>query len=183
MVWSQYQDRIFVVDHDRISCSGGTSTAHVAAYLVKKHLGMKYAVKSMRIMMLDDLHDDTKAQPLLASQLKAKDNDVQRALLIMQQEAENLRTIKDICAQLNIGRRSLERKFQDNLGKSPAVILTEIRLEEAKRLLVETDATITQIAVRTGFFDASHLNKAFKKHFASSASHYRQSNPDTKDRR
>lgn len=167
-------DRIFVVDRDRISCSGGTSTVHLAAHLVERHLGVKQARKSLHILMVDDAFDDNKAQPLLAPSLKASDNIVQRALLIMQQDLESLRSIEQLCKQLGVGRRTLEKKFRDNLGKSPAEALTLIRLEEAKRLLLETSTTITQIAIRSGFFDASHFNKAFQKLTGRSASEYRQ---------
>ena len=31
-------DQIFVVDRDRLTCSGGVSSAHLAAFIVKRHL-------------------------------------------------------------------------------------------------------------------------------------------------
>ncbi|KZL15418.1 HTH-type transcriptional regulator CdhR [Pseudovibrio axinellae] len=169
-------DRIFIVDRDRISCSGGTSTVHLAAHLVGQHVGVKPARKSLHILMVDEAFDDNKAQPFLPVSFKTKDNLVQRALLIMQQEVESLRTIEQLCRQLGIGRRSLEKKFRTSLGKTPGEALTQIRLEEAKRILSETDATITQTALRCGFFDASHFNKAFQKHTGRTARVYRDEN-------
>lgn len=168
-------DRIFVVDRDRISCSGGTSAVHVAAHLVERHVGLRQARKSLHILMVDEAQDDSKAQPFLPTSLKAKDNLVQRAVLMMQQETENLRSIEQLCKMLGVGRRSLEMKFKSDLGKSPAEALSHIRVEEAKRLLGETEATITDVAIRSGFFDASHFNKVFQKHTGMTASAYRNS--------
>ncbi|SDQ75701.1 GlxA family transcriptional regulator [Pseudovibrio sp. Tun.PSC04-5.I4] len=168
-------DRIFVVDRDRISCSGGTSAVHVAAYLVERHIGLPQARKSLHILMVDDAFDANKAQPYLPVSLMAKDNLVQRALLIMQQETESLRGIKPLCEHLGVGRRTLEKKFRADLGKSPAEALIHIRIEEAKRLLSETQASITDVAIRVGFFDASHFNKAFQKHAAQTATAFRKS--------
>ncbi|WP_041768523.1 GlxA family transcriptional regulator [Pseudovibrio sp. FO-BEG1] len=168
-------DRIFVVDRDRISCSGGTSAVHVAAYLVERHVGLRQARKSLNILMVDEAQDDSKAQPFLPTSIKAKDNLVQRAVLMMQQETENLRSIEQLCKMLGVGRRSLEMKFKADLGKSPAEALSHIRVEEAKRLLDETDATVTDVAIRSGFFDASHFNKVFQKHTGQTASTYRKS--------
>ncbi len=168
-------DRIFVVDRDRISCSGGTSAVHVAAYLVERHVGLRQARKSLHILIVDEALDDSKAQPFLPTSLKAKDNLVQRAVLMMQQETESLRSIEQLCKMLGIGRRSLEMKFKADLAKSPAEALSHIRVEEAQRLLGETKATITEIAHRAGFFDASHFNKVFRKHTGQTASAYRQS--------
>lgn len=168
-------DRIFVVDRDRISCSGGTSAVHVAAYLVERHIGLQQARKSLHILMVDDAFDTNKAQPYLPVSLMAKDNLVQRAVLIMQQETESLRGIAPLCKQLGVGRRTLEKKFRADLGKSPAETLTYIRVEEAKRLLSETQASITDVAIRTGFFDASHFNKIFRKHVDQTAATFRKS--------
>ncbi len=36
-------DRIFVVDRDRLTCSGGVSSAHLAAFLVDRHVGQARA--------------------------------------------------------------------------------------------------------------------------------------------
>ncbi len=167
-------DRIFVVDRDRISCSGGTSAVHVAAYLVERHIGQRQARKSLNILMVDEAQDASKAQPFGPVTLKAKGNLVQRAVLMMQQETESLRSIGQLCKMLGVGRRSLEMKFKADLGKSPAEALSHIRIEEAKRLLDGTDATITDIAIRSGFFDASHFNKVFKKYTGQTASSYRR---------
>ncbi len=41
-------DQIFVVDRDRLSCSGGVSAAHLAAFLVARHIGRAAARKACR---------------------------------------------------------------------------------------------------------------------------------------
>src|SRR3546814_5071306 len=40
-------DQIFIVDRDRLTCSGGASSAHFAAYLVEKHVGRAPSPKSL----------------------------------------------------------------------------------------------------------------------------------------
>lgn len=47
-------DRIFVVDRDRLTCSGGISSAHLAAFIVERHLGRARATKSLHIMIIDE---------------------------------------------------------------------------------------------------------------------------------
>jgi transcriptional regulator GlxA family with amidase domain len=46
-------DQIFVVDRDRLTCSGGVSSAHLAAFIVERHLGRARASKSLHIMIID----------------------------------------------------------------------------------------------------------------------------------
>ncbi|MCZ3152005.1 hypothetical protein NYZ37_19990, partial [Acinetobacter baumannii] len=56
-------DRIFIVDRDRLTCSGGASSAHLAAYLVDRHVGRAQASKSLHIMIIDEALGGEKAQP------------------------------------------------------------------------------------------------------------------------
>jgi len=72
-------DQIFVVDRDRITCSGGASSAHVAAYLVEKHVGRAQASKSLHIMIIDDVLKQNMPQPGVTLEYKTKDPVVRRA--------------------------------------------------------------------------------------------------------
>ena len=47
-------DRLFIDDGDRLTCAGGAAAADLAAYLVERHLGKAWAMKSLNIMLLDE---------------------------------------------------------------------------------------------------------------------------------
>jgi transcriptional regulator GlxA family with amidase domain len=49
-----------------------------------------------------------------------------------------------------------------------------MRLEQASLLLVQTDQTIAEIAASTGFCDASHLGRAFRRSHGLTPSQIRQ---------
>lgn len=166
-------DRIFVVDRDRLTCSGGTSAAHLSARIVERHLGRRQARKSLNILIVDDLYDDKKAQPNLPTALKTDDNILQRALVIMQQDLESGMRITELARRLRIGRRSLEERFRKGLNMSPAQTLCFIRIHKAKQLLADTNISITEIAIATGFCDASHLNRTFLKQVGHGPKSYR----------
>ena len=157
-------DRIFVVDRNRLSCSGGFSGAHLAAYLVERHIGVSAARQSLNIMMIDDRFEGDKAQPTPPVGMRISDNIVQRALAIMEQEGGNFTNMASLAERIGVSRRLLEKRFQQTCGKSPAEMLTHIRIEKAKRLITNTDMKMTDIAIRLGFCDASHFGKVFKKH-------------------
>lgn len=156
-------DQIFVVDGDRITCSGGTSSAHLAAYLVDKHVGTTQARKSLRIMIIDDAMAGEKTQPGIPLELATADEVVRRALLFMQQHMESPPTVGRIAQNLEVGRRKLERRFQSALGLSPAEADRLIRVEHAKHLLRTSRSSVSRVAAETGFCDASHFIKIFKE--------------------
>jgi transcriptional regulator GlxA family with amidase domain len=78
-------DRIFVVDRDRLTCSGGASSAHLAAWLIDRHVGRAAATKSLHIMIIDDALAGERPQPGLPIELGTEDPLVRHALNLMQQ--------------------------------------------------------------------------------------------------
>jgi transcriptional regulator GlxA family with amidase domain len=155
-------DQIFIVDRDRLTCSGGASSAHLAAYLVEKHVGRSQARKSLRIMIIDDPLAAEKPQPGLPLDLTTDDALVKKALLVMQQNIDAPLPAAEIARRLGVSRRQLERHFQHAVGMPPAQAYKTIRFEHADFLLRHTTQSVTEIATSTGFCDSSHFIRAFR---------------------
>ncbi len=155
-------DRIFVVDRDRLTCSGGASAAHLAAWLVARHVGAPAARKSLNILIIDEAMPADEPQPALPADLATRDPLVRRAILHMQQRLDAPPGIARIAAALGVGRRKLERHFAAALGLSPAEAFLRLRLARVRRLLEGSAQSVTAIATETGFCDASHLGRTFR---------------------
>lgn len=166
-------DQIFVVDRDRLTCSGGSSAAHLAGYLVESAIGRRAAVKSLRILIVDGFHSDGKAQPGVPMELKCSDNTVQRALVIMEQEIESTLLIGDVAQRLSVSRRTLEERFRKAIGMSPLQAMSHLKMHRAKQLLQDRTLRISEVAVATGFCDTSHFTRTFSKFEKCTPSAYR----------
>ncbi|MFU0503893.1 GlxA family transcriptional regulator [Pseudaminobacter sp. NGMCC 1.201702] len=158
-------DQIFIVDRDRLTCSGGASSAHLAAHLVEKHVGRAQARKSLHIMIIDDALRAEKPQPGIPLDLKTDDQLVKKALLLMQQNIDAPLAAAEIARRLGATRRQLERHFQRAVGMAPTLAYKIMRLEYAEFLLSHTEYTVTQIAASTGFCDSSHFIRAFREKY------------------
>ncbi len=156
-------DQIFVVDRDRLTCSGGTSSAHLAAFLVDRHLGRAAARKSLSIMMIDEAQAPERPQPGMPLELATRDPLVRRALLAMQQSIDTPLTVAALASRLKVSRRKLERHFSEHLGTSPAEAGKKLRLSHAEWLLSRSAQSVTQIAQDAGFADASHFIRTFRE--------------------
>ncbi|WP_290754093.1 GlxA family transcriptional regulator [Amaricoccus sp.] len=154
-------DQIFVIDRDRLTCSGGVSAAHLAAFIVERHLGRARASKSLRIMILDEAAAE-EPQPGMPLALATDDALVRRTLLLMQQSIDAPLSIGRVVARLGVSRRKLERHFRDALGMAPLEADRLIRIEQAKHLLVTTRWPATRIAAETGFCDLPHMIRVFR---------------------
>ena len=79
------------------------------------------------------------------------------------------------CADaLGMGKSTLSRKFQQKTGKKFSAALTERRVQEAKKLLLETRLALEEIARLSGFSNASYFSAIYKKYESTTPSLFRQ---------
>ena len=71
-------------------------------------------------------------------------------------------------------RHKLKQHFGRVLGEPVYATLIRLRLFEAKRLLVQTGLSVKEIASRTGFCHAQHLNNAFRREARCTPTEYRE---------
>lgn len=157
-------DQIFVVDRDRLTCPGGNSAAHLASWLVQKHVGESHARKSLRHLMIDQIEQPEKPQPGLPLELFSNNSAVQKAMLFMQQNLDRSITVSDTAKHVDMSRRQMERQFKHELGLTPSEVMRHIRLDHAELLLLTTDKSLTDIAAEAGFADDSHFIRIFRQH-------------------
>lgn len=158
-------DQIFVVDGDRLTCSGGASSAHLAAYLVDKHVGRAQASKSLHIMIIDDALQPETPQPGVTLDFKTGDPIVLRTLLHMQQNIDTPLSMTEIARRTGHSKRQIERHFRTALDTSPQAAFLSIRLSMAHHLIESSGKSVAQIAVACGFCDSSHLSRMFRRRF------------------
>ena len=86
---------------------------------------------------------------------------VTRALKLIEAGALDRADVAQLAARLGIGPRHLARLVQRHVGASPLQTAQTFRLQRAKRLLDETDLSMTEIAHRAGFRSLRRFNAAF----------------------
>lgn len=81
--------------------------------------------------------------------------------------------VLDVARAAGISRRSLERRFENILGHSPAREIQHVRLKYAKRLLRETDMSIGDVAAASGYGSLEYMIRIFQKTTGRSPRTYR----------
>jgi AraC family transcriptional regulator of adaptative response / DNA-3-methyladenine glycosylase II len=107
---------------------------------------------------------------------------VARAMHLIRQGALDSGSVQDLAARLGVGARHLRRLFQQHIGATPKTIANNQRLLFGKRLVVETDMTITQAALAAGYGSLRRFNAAFRKHLGRTPSQLRSSRPQARQR-
>ena len=104
----------------------------------------------------------------------AVDNPVVgRALRYITENGHHRIQVNHVATAVSTHRRTLERRFRESLGRSIAEEIARLRLERAKRRLVETDAAMKDVAEDTGFRSADHFYKVFARMEGIPPSEYR----------
>jgi AraC-like DNA-binding protein len=71
-------------------------------------------------------------------------------------------TLEQMAKLARLSRTSLLRVFRQATGKSPIDYLIGLRVEAAKRRLRQSDLTMTEIALETGFGDSNYFARQFR---------------------
>lgn len=83
-------------------------------------------------------------------------------------------SMKELSSQFGFVPSYLSMIFREAEGKSPTEYLTDLRIENAKKLFLQsTDTAINEIAERVGFSDPLYFSKVFKKVTGITPSQYR----------
>ena len=87
---------------------------------------------------------------------------------------ESSLSVDEICSHLGVGASYFSAVFKKETGVSFVTYLTQVRMNEAQRLLDTTDEKSYIIAGLVGYEEPNYFSYVFKKHFGISPSKYRQ---------
>ncbi|MCU6794460.1 MULTISPECIES: helix-turn-helix domain-containing protein [Paenibacillus] len=105
---------------------------------------------------------------------KQIDPSMQKAAGIIHKNVFGELSMHEIASSLGIKQPQFTRRFQAAYGVAPLEFVTRLRLEEAKRLLLETDDTMESIAIQCGYENGSYLSRIFSSKIGTNPSSFRQ---------
>lgn len=160
-------DRLFLIDGDRITCSGGSNVADLAVFLIERHVGHARAQKAQHVLLLAGVRAADHAQPHPPMSTERGDGDqrVRRALLTMEQHLGSPLPMDEVARRVGLSPRQLERRFRAVLGTPPTAAYRELRLRYAGWLLHNTALSVTEVALEAGFADGAHFSRQFRQAF------------------
>ena len=82
-------------------------------------------------------------------------------------------TLDDICERFNYSKAFLCKTFKAQIGETLIGCLNRLKIDEAKRLLSETDKSVTDIANSLGFQEIKYFDVVFKKFTGTTPIKYR----------
>lgn len=98
-----------------------------------------------------------------ANHLAVEDRLLRRAMSFLSERLQESISIGQLCDELSVSRRSLERKFREFYRCTPWEMLCRMRVSQAKKLLIQTNHPISRISELCGFSDPERMAVVFKR--------------------
>ncbi|QJD86013.1 AraC family transcriptional regulator [Cohnella herbarum] len=167
------QERPF--DHSYSITPENPVALHRIMGMMFKHWGERQPLARLRVRTLfyqfvHELLHQMQAQGVSSAK---RDLAVQIAAIIHEDYAESI-TLESLSESLNYSVPHVSSYFKIRTGLSPIDYLIKVRIDRAAALLLETDATLKEIAMGVGYQDPSYLGRLFKKYKGVSPMRYRE---------
>jgi LacI family transcriptional regulator len=104
----------------------------------------------------------------------SKSESINEALQFIQENSRSIKNVLEVSQAVGISRRSLEKKFQNHLGRTLLQQIHLSKLSNAQRLLRETHLPIHQIPSQSGFLSERQMNTLFRKFLHLTPRQFRQ---------
>lgn len=119
----------------------------------------------------EDESEEVAAEEVLDS--AASSFIVKNALAFIEENYKERLKLADVADNVYVSQWHLSKLLNKYTGQNFSEILNNIRMEQAKKLLVNPSLRIGDIAEEVGFLDMAHFSRVFKKQVGVSANEYR----------
>lgn len=160
----QTNNRLFTIERERMTCTGGTVPMHMMlSFLARRH-GQELSNGISHMFVCDRVREEREQQPMpMRPQLVRAQPKLAEAAQLMEANIEEPIDLQELATLTGISRRQLERLFLKHLGCTPSRYYLRVRLNRARRLLKQTSCSIVEIAAMCGFVSATHFSRCYRK--------------------
>ncbi|MEX0370027.1 MAG: GlxA family transcriptional regulator [Tateyamaria sp.] len=156
----------FVVDRDRVTCSGAMAAFDLVTAMIAAAHGPLVAMDVAQLFMSRD------ATHVVSPRLGGR--TVARAIEVMRENIETPLPIPAVAARVGCTQKKLEQRMAAALSATPTAVYRHLRLTVALRLVEDTPLSVSEIASRCGYENASAMTRAFRLAFGESPRARRQ---------
>jgi transcriptional regulator GlxA family with amidase domain len=148
------------------TASGGTAAADLMLAMIRGRFGDDLSRKVADLMVHHAVRDQTGPQTSsLMYHIPGRNAKLATIIRLMEGSIDAPLGAEELAEAAGVSVRQMERLFRRYLGTSPKRHYQALRLNRAKDLLVQSNLSITEIAMATGFAAVSHFSKCFRAQF------------------
>ncbi|NRB36256.1 MAG: GlxA family transcriptional regulator [Rhodobacteraceae bacterium] len=157
---------VFIIDGNRMTTAGGTSSIDLMLKLVANDHGEELANAVADQMIYSSIRTDQDTQRLsVPTRIGVRHPKLSQVIQMMEANVEEPISPSLLAKEVGMSTRQLERLFRRYLNRSPKRYYMELRLQKARNLLMQTDMSVINVALACGFASPSHFSKCYRAHY------------------
>ncbi|WP_233849408.1 GlxA family transcriptional regulator [Paraburkholderia sp. HD33-4] len=162
----RFADEIFVIDRDRMTCTGGTAPLDLMLNLVGMRFGHAHAAQVSEQFIVDRIRGSRDFQHIpVDARVGFSRAELVEVVRLMEANIEEPLSLEEFARLVRLSQRQLQRMFKKFLSVSPTNYYLTLRLRRARELLRNTDASISHVTSICGFHSPCHFSKAYRAQY------------------
>ena len=157
---------VFEIDRNRFTCAGGTAAMDMMLHAIGLQFGHALAAAVSDEFVTGEVREPSSHQRLsYRTRLGLTDLKILRVIDFMERHIEDPIGLPLLAEKADMSQRQMERLFKSQVQMSPIRFYTRLRLQQARRLLHQSDMSVLEAAVASGFRTAEHFSRSYKSEF------------------
>ncbi len=170
----QVEPNVLFVDEGSIVTSAGASAGlDMCLHLVRRDFGQTVAANTARLAVAPLYRDGGQAQ-FIRQELPGSSTSLMPLIEWIRDNLNSSHTVDNLAARANMSSRTFARRFQEQTGTTPLQWLLTARIDRARALLEESETSIDQTALLSGFGSAVTFRSRFRRVVGLTPTEYRR---------
>jgi transcriptional regulator GlxA family with amidase domain len=161
-----HPERVLVISglREELVSSGASTTWHdLVPYLIARYAGATTAQEIARLFALQWHQDGLAPYIVFEGRSDHGDGEIQSAQQWLSEHFSVANPVEEMIKRSKLAERTFKRRFANATGLTPIAYVQRLRIEDAKRRLERTDASVDEISWRVGYEDAAFFRRLFKR--------------------
>ncbi|MBB3230149.1 GlxA family transcriptional regulator [Halomonas stenophila] len=172
-----HPERVLVIGgrREELVSSGASMSWHdLVLYLIARYAGAITAQEVARMFALQWHQDGLTPYLVFEGRTDHGDAEILGAQRWLGEHFALAHPVEEMIRRSALAERSFKRRFAGATGLTPIAYVLRLRIEDAKRRLERSDASVDEISWRVGYEDAAFFRRLFKRTTGLTPSAYRR---------
>ncbi len=161
-----HPEKVLVISGARedLVTSGASMTWHdLVLYLIARFAGVTAAQEVARSFALQWHQDGLAPYMVFTGKQDHHDAEILQAQDWLKSHFANANPVQEMIERSRLAERTFKRRFQTATGHAPIAYVQRLRVEDAKRRLERTEASVEEISFQVGYEDPAFFRRLFKR--------------------
>lgn len=161
-----HPEQVLVISgaREELICSGASMSWHdLVLYLIARFAGATVAQEIARMFALQWHQEGLAPYIVFSGKQDHGDAEIKKSQDWLVNNFSAANAVDELIRQSRLAERTFKRRFTAATGLAPIAYIQRLRIEDAKRRLERTEASIDEISWRVGYEDAAFFRRLFKR--------------------